>query len=168
VQRALGKMGRSHPHEEGVHPVEVEKIEQDGTATPVEPEMFASAVLRPIPDAAAEEGGLKAPHRPRPLDLKQQQQQQHVAAAAPLSPSRPRSPWGRLDPYESDEVRRPGRLGSARLGQGWAVGPWTPKDGLCARRRLPLELCKIPWQACRPCPGAQFGMGLPSLKPSDC
>ncbi|XP_062816591.1 septin-5 isoform X2 [Anolis carolinensis] len=72
------------------------------------PEMFAALTgARPLSqeDAVAmEDKEPKAFHRPRPLDLRQQpQQQQHMAAPAPPSPSRPRSPWGRLDPYDSDE-----------------------------------------------------------------
>uniref|UniRef100_A0ABM5EMV1 Septin-5-like isoform X3 n=1 Tax=Pogona vitticeps TaxID=103695 RepID=A0ABM5EMV1_9SAUR len=43
-----------------------------------------------------EEKDQKAFHRPRPLDF-------NIAPPAPSSPSRPRSPWGRLDPYESEE-----------------------------------------------------------------
>ncbi|XP_042298397.1 septin-4 isoform X2 [Sceloporus undulatus] len=67
------------------------------------PEMFAGVTgARTLAqeDAAVEETEPKAFHRPRPLDLKQQQ---HMAAPTPPSPSRPRSPWGRLDPYDSDE-----------------------------------------------------------------
>lgn len=34
--------------------------------------------------------------------------QQYICAPAPLSPSsRPRSPWGKLDPYDSSEVETP-------------------------------------------------------------
>ncbi|XP_060612699.2 septin-4-like isoform X7 [Anolis sagrei] len=71
------------------------------------PEMFAAMTgARPLPQDDAvtmDEKEPKAFHRPRPLDLRQQQPQQHMAAPAPPSPSRPRSPWGRLDPYDSDE-----------------------------------------------------------------
>uniref|UniRef100_A0A8B9FDG0 Uncharacterized protein n=1 Tax=Amazona collaria TaxID=241587 RepID=A0A8B9FDG0_9PSIT len=38
--------------------------------------------------------------RSQPLDI-----QQHIAAPAPPSPNRPRSPWGQLDPYDSSEVQ---------------------------------------------------------------
>lgn len=33
--------------------------------------------------------------------------QQYICAPAPASPSRPRSPWGKLDPYDSSEVETP-------------------------------------------------------------
>lgn len=40
---------------------------------------------------------------PQPSDS-----QQYCSASAPLSPSaRPRSPWGKLDPYDSSEVEPP-------------------------------------------------------------
>lgn len=43
----------------------------------------------------------------RPLDS-----QQLIMAPPPPSPSRPRSPWGQLDPYDSSEVRwAPGKQG---------------------------------------------------------
>ncbi|XP_061460776.1 septin-4-like isoform X1 [Rhineura floridana] len=63
--------------------------------------MLPTATARTIPDESLEEKEPKLFYRPRPLDLKQPQQ--HMVAPAPTSPSRPRSPWGRLDPYEPDE-----------------------------------------------------------------
>ena len=45
----------------------------------------------------------KPPSWPQPSDS-----QQYFSASAPLSPSaRPRSPWGKLDPYDSSEVEPP-------------------------------------------------------------
>ncbi|XP_059003356.1 septin-4 isoform X4 [Mustela lutreola] len=49
--------------------------------------------------------------------------QQCFSASAPLSPSaRPRSPWGKLDPYDSSEVEPPA------LGLRWA-GAGRPREG---------------------------------------
>ncbi|XP_015736283.1 septin-4 isoform X3 [Coturnix japonica] len=45
-----------------------------------------------------DEHDLRSFSRPRPLDT-----QQHIMAPPPPSPSRPRSPWGQLDPYDSSE-----------------------------------------------------------------
>ncbi|XP_033028138.1 septin-5-like isoform X1 [Lacerta agilis] len=93
---------KDYPAEEGfrrVEPGEAWKKDR-GRGGGTEPEMFPSAALRTLPDEASEEKEQKGFHRPRPLDLKQHQ---HMAAPTPPSPSRPRSPWGRLDPYESDE-----------------------------------------------------------------
>ncbi|XP_077167915.1 septin-4 isoform X2 [Paroedura picta] len=69
----------------------------EGAGRP-EPKMFSSMV-RTIPEDNLVEKEQRAFHRPQPLDL----QQQHMAAPTPPSPCRPRSPWGRLDPYDSDE-----------------------------------------------------------------
>lgn len=49
--------------------------------------------------------------------------QQYISAPAPLSPSsRPRSPWGKLDPYDSSEVETPALpmplVGGCRKTQG--------------------------------------------------
>ncbi|XP_063002882.1 septin-5-like [Elgaria multicarinata webbii] len=92
-----------YPAEETFRRVDPDRTRKEEGPSREEPEMFASAALRTTPHEAGEEKDLKAFHRPRPLDLKGQQQQQHMAAPAPSSPSRPRSPWGRLDPYDSDE-----------------------------------------------------------------
>uniref|UniRef100_A0A670YUE8 Uncharacterized protein n=1 Tax=Pseudonaja textilis TaxID=8673 RepID=A0A670YUE8_PSETE len=81
--------------------VKPEAIHQEKKSCPGVTEMFPSAAVQAIPKDALEEKEQKAFYRPHPLDLKQQ----HMAAPAPPSPSRPRSPWGRLDPYESDEVK---------------------------------------------------------------
>ncbi|XP_053131125.1 septin-4-like isoform X3 [Hemicordylus capensis] len=86
------------PSEEGfslVRPVEAQKVESLGCQ---EPEMFSS-VARPPAHKGLEEKEQKTFHCPQPLHF----QPQHMAAPTPPSPSRPRSPWGRLDPYESDE-----------------------------------------------------------------
>lgn len=55
----------------------------------------------------ADEHDVRSFSRPRPLDT-----QQLIMAPPPPSPSRPRSPWGQLDPYDSSEVRwAPGSRG---------------------------------------------------------
>uniref|UniRef100_A0A803XTI3 Septin-type G domain-containing protein n=1 Tax=Meleagris gallopavo TaxID=9103 RepID=A0A803XTI3_MELGA len=46
----------------------------------------------------ADEHDVRSFSRPRPLDT-----QQLIMAPPPPSPSRPRSPWGQLDPYDSSE-----------------------------------------------------------------
>ncbi|XP_059938621.1 septin-4-like isoform X3 [Mesoplodon densirostris] len=59
-------------------------------------------ILEPRPQASdlcQDDLELRAPSWPPPSDS-----QQYMSASAPLSPSaRPRSPWGKLDPYDSSE-----------------------------------------------------------------
>lgn len=64
--------------------------------------------------------------RPRPLDA-----QQLITAPPPPSPSRPRSPWGQLDPYDSSEVR-------------WVPGVWAGWEG--GQRGVPLSTEDVPAQ----------------------
>ncbi|XP_063147112.1 septin-4-like [Candoia aspera] len=90
---------RDSPTEKTCHRVKPEDIHQEKRSSQGGTEMFPSTAVQAIPKDALEEKERKAFYRPQPLDLKQQ----HMAAPAPPSPSRPRSPWGRLDPYESDE-----------------------------------------------------------------
>lgn len=71
--------------------------------------------------------------RPRPLDA-----QQLITAPPPPSPSRPRSPWGQLDPYDSSEVRWvPG------VWAGWEGGTKESPQRMC----LPSEPKGTPWAA---------------------
>jgi hypothetical protein len=71
---------------------------------------------------------------PQPSDS-----QQYFSAPAPLSPSsRPRSPWGKLDPYDSSEVETPALplplsgVGAERPGEG-RKRAWGRCVGLCIR-----------------------------------
>lgn len=57
------------------------------------------------PDLYQDDLDFRTPLWPHPSDS-----QQYFSASAPLSPSasaRPRSPWGKLDPYDSSEVEPP-------------------------------------------------------------
>lgn len=55
------------------------------------------------PDLCQDDLEFRTPSWPQPSDS-----QQYFSASAPLSPSaRPRSPWGKLDPYDSSEVEPP-------------------------------------------------------------
>lgn len=55
------------------------------------------------PDLYQDDLEFRSPLWPQPSDS-----QQYFCASAPLSPSaRPRSPWGKLDPYDSSEVEPP-------------------------------------------------------------
>ncbi|KAL8198714.1 UNVERIFIED_CONTAM: hypothetical protein K2H54_021413 [Gekko kuhli] len=89
---------KDYPSKEYFHFVPSEGIEKTEGVGHMEPKMFSS-VVRTIPDESLVEKEQKAFHRLQPLDL----QQQHMAALTLASSSRPRSPWGRLDPYNSDE-----------------------------------------------------------------
>lgn len=68
--------------------------------------MSRPQVLEPkpqAPDLYQDDLEFKGPSWPQPSDS-----QQYFSASAPLSPSaRPRSPWGKLDPYDSSEVEPP-------------------------------------------------------------
>lgn len=75
--------------------------------------------------------------RPRPLDA-----QQLITAPPPPSPSRPRSPWGQLDPYDSSEVRAVGPWGVGGLGGGDKGVSFCPQ-----RMCLPSEPKGTPWIA---------------------
>lgn len=69
------------------------------------------------PDLCDDDVEFRATLWPQPSDS-----QQYFSAPAPLSPSsRPRSPWGKLDPYDSSEVETPDL---PLLLSGWVV----PKD----------------------------------------
>lgn len=63
-------------------------------------------ILEPRPQASdlcQDDLEFRPPSWPQPSDS-----QQFFSASAPLSPStRPRSPWGKLDPYDSSEVELP-------------------------------------------------------------
>lgn len=63
-------------------------------------------ILEPRPQASdlcQDDLEFRPPSWPQPSDS-----QQFFSASAPLSPSaRPRSPWGKLDPYDSSEVEPP-------------------------------------------------------------
>ncbi|KAJ6655784.1 hypothetical protein lerEdw1_004837 [Lerista edwardsae] len=89
---------RDYPSEEFIRPAQLEDGRQDRGLGLPEPLMFSGAGRALPGPEAPEEKEQQALVRPRPLDL-----QHHMGAPAPPSPSRPRSPWGRLDPYDSDE-----------------------------------------------------------------
>ncbi|XP_069730061.1 septin-4 isoform X3 [Phaenicophaeus curvirostris] len=63
-----------------------------------EPGHSLCSVGRVPPDGPDDERDSRTFSRSRPLDF-----QQHITAPLPLSPNRPRSPWGQLDPYDSSE-----------------------------------------------------------------
>ncbi|XP_048374932.1 septin-4-like isoform X1 [Sphaerodactylus townsendi] len=88
---------RDYPSKEYFRFVPSEGFQKDAGLGYREPKMFSS-VVRNIPDDPLVEKEQRGFHRPQPLEL-----HQHMAAPTPPSPSRPRSPWGRLDPYDSDE-----------------------------------------------------------------
>ncbi|XP_015269023.1 PREDICTED: septin-5-like [Gekko japonicus] len=89
---------KDYPSKEYFRIVPSEGIQKAEGLGHTEPKMFSS-VVRTIPDDTLVEKEQRAFHRLQPLDLQQQQ----MAALTPASPSRPRSPWGRLDPYDSHE-----------------------------------------------------------------
>lgn len=71
------------------------------------------------PDLYQDDLEFRTPSWPQPSDS-----QQYFSASAPLSPSaRPRSPWGKLDPYDSSEVEPaaqplPSSIGLVQKDQG--------------------------------------------------
>ncbi|XP_029768970.1 septin-4 [Terrapene carolina triunguis] len=93
----LAQFLKEFPSGESFRKVELEEGKRAHGQGPVDPGVFSS-VAQPIADELLDEKELRPFSRPRPLDF-----QQHIAAPAPLSPSRPRSPWGKLDPYDSSE-----------------------------------------------------------------
>lgn len=117
-------LGDRPAQEESCRHLEQEGTRRDPRLGRAEPEMLASMAGRTFPEDLLEEKEPKAFHRPRPLDFKPQ----HIAPPAPASPSRPRSPWGRLDPYESDEVGQssPPRARLSLLRRGGSPFPRIP------------------------------------------
>uniref|UniRef100_A0A8C3SKJ0 Uncharacterized protein n=1 Tax=Chelydra serpentina TaxID=8475 RepID=A0A8C3SKJ0_CHESE len=95
----LAQFLKEFPSGESFRKVEPEEGKRAHGQGPIDPGMFSS-VAWPIADELLDDKELRPFSQPRPLDF-----QQHIAAPAPPSPSRPRSPWGKLDPYDSSEVR---------------------------------------------------------------
>uniref|UniRef100_A0A452GYQ5 Uncharacterized protein n=1 Tax=Gopherus agassizii TaxID=38772 RepID=A0A452GYQ5_9SAUR len=114
----LAQFLKEFPSGESCRKVELEEGKRAPGQGPVDPGVFSS-IAQPIADELLDEKELRPFSRPRPLDF-----QQHIAAPAPLSPSRPRSPWGKLDPYDSSEVRCiPGQASqSTRSSSLWVTG----------------------------------------------
>uniref|UniRef100_A0A8B9SE45 Septin-type G domain-containing protein n=2 Tax=Apteryx TaxID=8821 RepID=A0A8B9SE45_APTOW len=89
----LAQFLKDYPGGENLRKVEPEESRRDpGPGHPF------SSVGRALADDPTDEKDARSFSRPRPLDF-----QQHITAPAPPSPSRPRSPWGQLDPYDSSE-----------------------------------------------------------------
>ncbi|KAM8797424.1 septin-4 [Eudromia elegans] len=87
----LAQFLKDYPGGENLRKVEPEEIRRDsGPSHPF------SSTGRAAADEPADDA--RPFSRSRPMDF-----QQHMAAPAPPSPSRPRSPWGQLDPYDSSE-----------------------------------------------------------------
>ncbi|KAH1179042.1 hypothetical protein KIL84_000373 [Mauremys mutica] len=114
----LAQFLKEFPSGESFRKVELEEGKRAPGQGPVDPGVFSS-VAQPIADELLDEKELRPFSRPWPLDF-----QQHIAAPAPLSPSRPRSPWGKLDPYDSSEVQCiPGQASqSTRSSSLWVAG----------------------------------------------
>ncbi|KAG6921886.1 septin 4, partial [Chelydra serpentina] len=93
----LAQFLKEFPSGESFRKVEPEEGKRAHGQGPIDPGMFSS-VAWPIADELLDDKELRPFSQPRPLDF-----QQHIAAPAPPSPSRPRSPWGKLDPYDSSE-----------------------------------------------------------------
>ncbi|XP_053513112.1 septin-4 isoform X6 [Artibeus jamaicensis] len=86
----LNKFGKDFPENDSCHQPEA----KTWVSRPQVPEPTPQA-----PDLYQDDLELRSPLRPQPSDS-----QQYFCASAPLSPStRPRSPWGKLDPYDSSE-----------------------------------------------------------------
>uniref|UniRef100_K7G774 Septin-type G domain-containing protein n=1 Tax=Pelodiscus sinensis TaxID=13735 RepID=K7G774_PELSI len=94
----LAQFLREFPSDESFRRAEPEEGQRAPGQGHVDPSEVPS-VARPGANELLDQRELKPFSRPRPLDCPQQ----HIAAPAPLSPSRPRSPWGKLDPYDSSE-----------------------------------------------------------------
>uniref|UniRef100_A0A8C4JHA7 Septin 4 n=8 Tax=Palaeognathae TaxID=8783 RepID=A0A8C4JHA7_DRONO len=89
----LAQFLKDYPGGENLRKVEPEESRRDsGPGNPF------SGIGRAPADDPTDEKDARPFSRPRPLDF-----QQHITAPAPPSPSRPRSPWGQLDPYDSSE-----------------------------------------------------------------
>nr|XP_009676505.1 PREDICTED: septin-4 [Struthio camelus australis] len=89
----LAQFLKDYPGGENLRKVEPEESRRDpGPGHP-----FSSVGRAPADDPVNEKDA-RPFSRPRPLDF-----QQHITAPTPPSPSRPRSPWGQLDPYDSSE-----------------------------------------------------------------
>lgn len=90
----LNKFVKDFPGSETYHPPEAKTLVPRPQIQ--EPRPQAS-------DLCQDDLEFKPPSWPQPSDS-----QQYFSASAPLSPSaRPRSPWGKLDPYDSSEVEPP-------------------------------------------------------------
>lgn len=90
----LNKFGKDFPGNESCHQPEA----KTWVSRPQVPEPMPQA-----PDLYQDDLEFRPPLWPQPSDS-----QQYFCASAPLSPSaRPRSPWGKLDPYDSSEVEPP-------------------------------------------------------------
>ncbi|XP_054441454.1 septin-4 isoform X2 [Pteronotus mesoamericanus] len=86
----LNKFGKDFPGNESCHQPEA----KTWVSRPQVPEPTPQA-----PDLYQNDLEFRSPLWPQPSDS-----QQYFCASAPLSPSaRPRSPWGKLDPYDSSE-----------------------------------------------------------------
>lgn len=86
------------------------------------------------PDICDDDMEFRANLWPQPSDS-----QQYFCAPAPVSPSsRPRSPWGKLDPYDSSEVETPALplplSGWVLKGRGRArKRAWGRRVGMCIK-----------------------------------
>lgn len=124
----LSKFMKDFPGSESCHPPEA----KTRMSRPQIPESRPQA-----PDLYEDDLALRPPSWPQASDS-----QQYFCTPTPLSPStRPRSPWGKLDPYDSSEVERllPClclSVGGYRKTQGGS----RENFGVCVHTRAPMNV----------------------------